>query len=260
MLFTRTGYPEEGELVLCTITKVQFHSVFCDMDEFDRKSGMIHISEVSPGRIRNIRDYVKEGKKVVCTILRINKEKGHIDLSLRRVNDNQKRRKMDEIKQEQKAEKIVELLAKDLKKPFKELYKEVSKPILEEYDMMHLAFNDVVEQGLKLSDVGIEKKLADKLISVIKDKIKPKSVMISGEFTLTSYDENGLEIIKTSLQNAEKLNEKIDISYEGGGRYRLRVVAKEYKDAEKILKQATEEVITYVEASNGEAAFERKEK
>ena len=101
---------------------------------------MIHISEVSPGRIRNIRDYVKEDKKVVCVVLKINQERGHIDLSLRRVNDSQRRKKMEEIKQEQKAEKIIELFANEIKKPFKELYAEFSKSILEEYDMLYLAF------------------------------------------------------------------------------------------------------------------------
>ena len=64
MLLKKEGFPEEDELVMCTITKVQFHSVFAQLDEYD-KGGMIHISEVSPGRIRNIRDFVKEGKKVV---------------------------------------------------------------------------------------------------------------------------------------------------------------------------------------------------
>ena len=75
MLFKKQDFPEEGDLVLCTVTSVQFHSVFVDMDEYG-KGGMIHISEVSPGRIRNIRDFVKEGKKIVCKVLRINQEKG----------------------------------------------------------------------------------------------------------------------------------------------------------------------------------------
>src|SRR3989338_5359313 len=81
MLLKKEGFPEEDELVMCTVTQVQFHSVFVILDEYD-KGGMIHISEVSPGRIRNIRDFVREGKKVVCKVLRVNKEKGHIDLSL----------------------------------------------------------------------------------------------------------------------------------------------------------------------------------
>jgi Translation initiation factor 2, alpha subunit (eIF-2alpha) len=38
MLLIRKGYPEENELVLCTITSVQFHSVFAKLDEFDNKS------------------------------------------------------------------------------------------------------------------------------------------------------------------------------------------------------------------------------
>ena len=62
MLLKKQGFPEESELVLCTVTSVQYHSVFVDIDEYG-KSGLIHISEVSPGRIRNIRDFVKEGKK-----------------------------------------------------------------------------------------------------------------------------------------------------------------------------------------------------
>ena len=98
MLHKREGFPEEDELVMCTVTKIFPHSVFVNLDEFDR-NGLIHISEVSPGRIRNIRDFVKQDKKVICKVLRINKERGHIDLSLRRVNDAQRRNKSDEIKQ-----------------------------------------------------------------------------------------------------------------------------------------------------------------
>jgi len=70
MLLKKEGFPEEDELVMCTITKVQFHSVFANLDDYG-KNGMIHISEVSPGRIRNIRDFVKEGKKVVCKVLEL---------------------------------------------------------------------------------------------------------------------------------------------------------------------------------------------
>jgi len=108
MILRKEGYPERDELVLCTVTNVQFHSVFCKLDNYE-KSGMIHISEIAPGRIRNIKEHVKEGQKVVCKVLQINLERGHIDLSLRRVNAGQKRAKLNEIKQEQLAEKIVEI-------------------------------------------------------------------------------------------------------------------------------------------------------
>jgi len=45
MFYRKEGYPEENELVLCTVTSVQYNSVFCMLDQYS-KSGMIHISEV----------------------------------------------------------------------------------------------------------------------------------------------------------------------------------------------------------------------
>ncbi len=110
MLAKKQGLPEEDELVLCTVTSVQHHSVFVNLDEYG-KTAMIHISEVAPGRIRNIRDYVKEGKVVVCKVLKIN-ERGNVDISLRRVTEAQRRAKINQIKQGQKIEKIVEVTAR----------------------------------------------------------------------------------------------------------------------------------------------------
>jgi len=68
MLLKKTGFPEDEELVLCTVTGINPHSVFCTLDEYGGRTGMIHISEVAPGRIRNIREYVTKGKKVVCKV------------------------------------------------------------------------------------------------------------------------------------------------------------------------------------------------
>ena len=106
MLYRREGFPQDDELVFCTVTKIFHSSVFVVLDEYER-SGMVNISEIAPGRIRNIRDYVTQDKKIVCKVLRVDAKKGHIDLSLRRVNEMERKRKLEEIKQEQKAEKII---------------------------------------------------------------------------------------------------------------------------------------------------------
>ena len=63
MLYKKSGWPEVHEVVLCTVTRIQYTSVFVTLDEYEMQ-GMLHISEVSPGRIRNLNDYVKVGKKM----------------------------------------------------------------------------------------------------------------------------------------------------------------------------------------------------
>ena len=259
MLLKKEGFPEEDELVICTITKVQFHSVFANLDEYG-KNGMIHISEVSPGRIRNIRDFVKEGKKVVCKVLRINKERGHIDLSLRRVTETQKRKKVDEIKQEQKAEKILEFVAKDMNIDVKKLFDDINDNISKKYASLYEFFQQVVVDDNAIKDAGIDAKTTKKLEEAIKSRIKEVSVKIEGKLKLTSFASNGVELVKEALKKALEVGkESISIKYLGAGTYNVTVTAKDYKEAEKLLKDATEKALEFVRENDGQGEFARVE-
>ncbi len=259
MLLKREGFPEEEELVLCTVTRIHFHSVFVQLDEYGR-TGLIHISEVSPGRIRNIRDFVVEGKKIVCKILRVNKEKGHIDLSLRRVNENQKRTKISEIKQEQLAEKIVEYVAKSLNMEHKGLYEELTNKIFKKYDSLYPCFGDIANNKDVLAELAVPEKIAKLLTESIKQRIKKEEVHVGGELKLTSYKPDGVEIVKDALKKAEDIGkESTTISYKGAGKYKVSVKSSNYKDAEKILEKLANAAINYVEKQGGEGKFARQE-
>jgi len=255
MLLKRENFPEEDELVLCTVTKLFHHGVFVDLDEYT-KGGMIHISEVSPGRIRNIRDFVKEGKKVVCKVLRIDSEKGHIDLSLRRVNEGQRKQKINQVKQEQKAEKIIEFAAKKLDIDLKKFYQEISSKIFEKYDLLHACFEDVVKGTITLDKLGIDQKTSDILTELVKERMKPTEVFVQGELTLKSYAQDGVEIIKETLKKASK---NVSILYEGGGKYKIVVKANEYKDAEKTLEKSVKNTLDFIEEKGGEGSFAKQE-
>lgn len=259
MLLKKKGFPEEDELVLCNVSKVQFHSVFVSLDEYG-KGGMIHISEVSPGRIRNIRDYVKEGKKVVCKVLRVNEEKGHIDLSLRRVTESQRRNKIDEIKQEQKAEKILEFVAKDLNLDVEKLFEDVTRSISEKYASLYEFFQEIVADSNAIKDSGIDTKIAKQLEEAVKSRIKEISVKIEGKLKLTSYASNGVDIVKEALKKASETGkESISIKYLGAGTYNVVVNAKDYKEAEKLLKDSLEKALEYIRQNDGEGEFVRAE-
>lgn len=258
MLFKKQGFPEESELVLCTVTSVQYHSVFVDINEYG-KSGMIHISEVSPGRIRNIRDFVKEGKKIVCKVLRINKEKGYIDLSLRRVNEAEKRRKIDDVKKEQNAEKIVEIAAGKIGIKTEQLYNEISEKVTKNYASLHEFFEEATKDESILESLNIEKKHLEIIDEVIKQRIKPSEVKIMGKLKIITFAPNGIDIIKESLKKAEDAAKgKISINYLGSGLYRFMVNAPDYKEAEKIMKNATESAISVVTRNAGTAEFARE--
>lgn len=257
MLFKKQGFPEEGDSVLCTVTSVQYHSVFVNIDEYG-KSGMIHISEVSPGRIRNIRDFVKEGKKIVCKVLRVNEEKGYIDLSLRRVNESEKRRKIDDIKKEQNAEKIVELAAQKIGVKTEQLYREISDRISKDYASLHEFFENASKDESLLEKLGIDKKHIKIIDEIVKQRIKAAEVEITGKLKITTFAPNGIDIIRDSLKKAQNASMgRVIINYLGSGLYRFMVKAPDYKEAEKIMKSATESAIGVVAKHAGLAEFSR---
>ena len=259
MYFKKYGFPEEGDLVFCTVTNVQYNSVFVQIEEYGRQ-GLIHISEISPGRIRNIRDFVKEGKMIVCKVIMVDERKGHIDLSLRRVTEIQRKQKIDERKQEQKAEKISDSVATELGVDPVKFYEEISKSIFKSYEYLHYAFEDVVEEGLSLDKLGIKKEFSKPLTSAIKEKIKPKEVNIGGVLALKTYDGNGVDIVKSALIKAKGSNPAVSIKYLGAGTYSLSVIAKEYKSAEKILNDALELVQSVKSSLGGAVSFKRTDK
>lgn len=260
MRYRREGYPGEGELVLCTVTKILHHAVFGNLDEYD-KGGLIHISEVAPGRIRNIRDYVEMGKKVVCKILRVDKEKGYIDLSLRRVTDMEKKRKLEEIKQEQKAEKIIEMASKELGGEVEEVYNSVTDKVFERYPFVYLFFRDVAEGKSKIEEMELDKKLGEVLKGLIEERFKPAKVEVKGYFMIKSYAPNGVEMVKKALLEAEKASSDgivASIAYIGGGKYKAKVEASNYKEAESVLGNMEEKVKGVIK-TEGEVSFTREE-
>ena len=123
-MVTLKEYPEESDLVVCTVREVKNFGAFVTLNEYSGKEGFIHITEVASGWVKYIRDYLKEGQVQVCKVLRVNPSKGHIDLSFKQVNEHQHRMKIQEWKNSQKSEKLIEMVAKQIGKSVEQCYKD----------------------------------------------------------------------------------------------------------------------------------------
>lgn len=252
--------PEESELVLCTVTKIYNHCVFANLDEYTGKSGMIHISEISPGRIRNIHDYVRVGKKIICKVLQINYERGNIDLSLRRVSEGQKREKAELMKRQQKVEKIVEFVADKLKIDAGRLLADIEDQLAKDYDEVHDFFEEYVADESVMKVLKLPPKTLELLGEVIKQRIKPPIVVIEGEISLSTFSPDGVEVIKSILMDAEKVDESIIIRYKGAGKYTVSITQEDYKTAEGIMESMKSNIEKSAKKLDVNYGFERLEK
>lgn len=73
-----TFTPTEGDVYRAVVKTVMPYGVFV---EFNGKSGLLHVSEISHSRIENVEDYLKEGDEVQVKLIEIDKKTGKMRLS-----------------------------------------------------------------------------------------------------------------------------------------------------------------------------------
>jgi len=259
LIIKRTGYPSVGEIVIGTVTRVLDFGAFVSLDEYENKEGMVHISEVASGWIKDIREHVKKGQKVVCKVLSVNPKRGHIDLSIKDVNERQRKEKIREWKNEMSAFKWLEIVADELKMSREEV-KKIGKKLLKEYDSVYSAFEEAVKDGHENLAKIVGEEFAKKMVEIARENLRPKNVKIRGYFEIKFLQSDGVERIRKVFQ---ELNVDDDVSFEiyymGAPKYRLVVEGEDYKTVENALKKITTSVSKMVKKLGGDCKFVREE-
>ena len=223
------NFPEEGEIVLCTVREIHGTTVFVDIDKYG-KVGVINTFEIAPGRIRNIRDYVVPKKKIVCKVLRIDKERGHIDLSLRRVTKKDTQEELQKHKKEQVALTILKIV-------LKERADEISKEMLKKSPAIFNLLQDSIENPGLLKEF-VSKDEAEKLAKIVAEKIKSKKGQVKVKIKATSTDSQGILLIKNMLTIKDA-----EVSYIGAPNYSIIVEDEDYKVANKRMESIISKIL-----------------
>lgn len=257
LLYKKKGAPEEEEIVLCRVDRIHENSVFVTLIEYINYTGLIPIFEVAPGRIRNIRDYVKQGKIVVCKVLSVDKNRNHVTLSLRRVNERTRKEKISWLKQEQDAEKILQVVANKFNINVNDLFKEIER-LAEGYDSIYHFFEDVSKNNINIVSDKLSEDVIRELVNLIKERIKPQKVEVKVRINLICYKPNGVEIIRYIFKSILSINdENINVFYEAAGKYIIRILSDDYKKAESKLKEIINIIESKAKDNNCIFSYER---
>lgn len=238
MLYIREGFPEPNEIVKCTVKKIYGNTTFVYLDEYD-KEGVLTISEIAPGRIRNLRNYVVENKEIICKVLRVNEKENRVDVSLRRVPVPVMKEKLEEVKKEDLAERIFIDAAKELSTTKDELFEKTYEDIFENYDTAYEALYDIMIDNQKIEMFNnLTQQEKDVFVNVINERIKPEKVTFSRKFDLTSKAPNGIELIKTSIrESVESLDyENVSVVYLAAGKYKFITEHEDMRSADKLFQ------------------------
>jgi translation initiation factor 2 subunit 1 len=253
-------WPEVGDLVIATIETVTDYGAYAKLDEYDKR-GLLHVSEISSSWIRNIRDFVREGQKVVLKVLRVNPDKGHVDFSLRRVTKRERIEKVMMWKKERKAEALLRGVAEKLALTPEEIYAQAGVKIEEQYDLYEAFEKAAIEGAEVLTDIGVPQSIAETFAEVAEERIRVKMVKVRGELDIKVPNPNGIKVIKDAFRKAksEKIKDaKVTFYVAAAPKYHLEVQAENYERAEDLMQKTSDNIVSYVIKSGGQGSFRRE--
>ena len=235
---------EFGDLVLCVVERIEntivFVKVLADGKELD---GSIVISEIAPGRIRNLRDYVVPKKKIVCKVIRTSGT-GNFELSLRRVSPKERKEVMERYDQERA---YISIVKKAVGEKFDEAIKEMQKEV-SLFDFLQEA-----KKNPKPLEKIVDKVAAGKILEILGAQ-KQKKIVMKREIILRSDLPNGLKMTK----NIFEMMEGVVIKYIAAGKYSISAESVDIKKADEKIR----ETIAKIEkmAKEGKMEFSIAEK
>ena len=257
-----SGWPDSGELVVGKVDDITDFGVFVDLEEYEDKRGLCHISEVASGWIKNVRDHVREGQTVVAKVLDVNEGSQQIDLSIKDVNEHQRKEKIQEWKNEQKADKWMAIaFGEDIDD---EEYGAIANALLAEFETLYDSFEQAAIHGSEaLEDVDLDESEIDVIVDTARQNVSVPYVNVTGYVDLRSPAGNGVDDVKEALKAAEGEGEvrdeiELTVTYVGAPEYRIKVKAPDYKTAESELDASVARARDVIEAAGGTAEYHRE--
>ncbi len=257
-----SGWPTPGELVVGRVDAIEDFGVFVDLEEYEDKRGLVHVSEVASGWIKNVRDHVNEDQMVVCKVIEVDEGSQQVDLSIKDVNDHQRSDKIQDWKNEQKADKWMEIaFGENIEN---DDFRRIANELLEAYGSLYDGFEQAAILGpeaFEKTDLSTEE--IEAIVETARENVSVPYVTVTGYIDLRSSGKEGVEAVKEALSAAEgngSVPEEVDldVTYVGAPEYRIRVKAPNYKTAESQLEASAIRAREAIETSGGTGEFHRE--
>lgn len=226
---------QEGDLILCKVETVTNTITFVKLP--NGHQGTIVSSEIAPGRIKFMRDYVVPNKQIVCKVLKI--EGDHAHLSLRRVTSKEKKEVMQSFKQSQ----AVNVAFKQI---LGEKENSVKEKILKDFKDLTEFINET-KNNKELISKYIPKEKQD-AIKAVSQKKKGKQEL-KQNIKIKCLENDGVKKIKKIFDIDDK---NLSITYISAGNFKLKLTVEDFKQGKKRMHEITEELKKRAKKNNCE--------
>lgn len=199
--FYENQYPAIEEVVMVNVRTIAEMGAYVTLMEYDNIEGMILLSELSRRRIRSVNKLIRVNRNEVVMVLRVDREKGYIDLSKRRVDPDSIAKCEDRYNKAKAVHRVLRQVAEKEGLVLKHLYKKIGWPLYKKYghayDAFKLCLTDQEDIFKDLPD--LDPKVVATLTDYIKKRLAPQPIKIRADVEVTCFTYEGIDAVKESL-------------------------------------------------------------
>ena len=210
--FYKEKFPEVEDIVMVNVQSIAEMGAYVRLLEYNNIEGMILLSELSRRRIRSINKLIRVGRDECVVVIRVDKEKGYIDLSKRRVSQEEAKkcenkyskakcvysilRHTVELLHQSGHEVDFENLFERTAWAFDQKYKRENEKYPASYDM----FKRAVDDSSVLNELELTDDERSLLIKNIKRRLTPQAMKIRADIEVSCYSYEGVDAVKRALK------------------------------------------------------------
>ncbi|KAJ2810271.1 hypothetical protein H4S07_002763 [Coemansia furcata] len=207
--FYEAEFPEPDEVVMVKIASINDLGAYVLLEEYNNIQGMISVADLSRRRIRSVQKLVRVGRNEAVVTLRVDKEKGYIDLSKRQASAEEISRCQDKFDRSKAVHSIVTQVAKRMNVETEDLYRRFGWPLYKRYGHAYDAFKlAITDYDEVMGEYNLEPELKKELMTLINRRLAPQNSKIRADFEMTCYSFQGVEAIRKALRAAEAVSTK----------------------------------------------------
>merc|ERR1712087_847876 len=203
--FYEEPFPEVESLVMVNVRNIAEMGAYVTLLEYNNIEGMILLSELSRRRIRSINKLIRVGRNEIVMVLRVDKEKGYIDLSKRRVSPEDVAACEDRYSKAKAVHGVLRHLAEKRKLYLQDLYERVGWPLYAKYGHAYDAFKLALTEDALLTtedpfdSIDVPEDLKEELKTYIRRRLAPQPIKIRSDIEVSCYTHEGIDAIREAL-------------------------------------------------------------
>jgi len=204
--FYKNRYPEVDDVVMVNVRSIAEMGAYGPLLEYKDIEGMILLSELSRRRIRSINKLIRVGRNECVVVIRVDKDKGYIDLSKRRVSPEEVLKCEEKFSKAKTVNSILRHVAELMgysDPELEELYEKTAWFFDEKYKKIgfaYEAFKHAVQNPSVLDECDIDEETRRLLYENICRRLTPVSMKIRADIDVECTYYDGVDAVKRALK------------------------------------------------------------